>query len=125
MNDQTSSHRIVLIAAILTFGLGWFNSERAGHAPSRRFLIGAGVTFTALSFLSDFAPGAANALSMAVATTALFSEGSGVLSYLNKDGELNTPSKEEEKDMQTSDVQPIRKTTNESVGQIPGMGGTR
>jgi hypothetical protein len=119
--NQEQSKNVVLISALLVFALGWFNSEKEGKAPSARFLIGAGVTFTLLSFLADFSPQAANALAMAIATTALFSEGGGVLTYLNKEGELDTPDKKAEQDKRgdpkTSPkaAQPIVKTDGSDV----------
>lgn len=120
MNKQGASHKVVLIGAMITFGLGWFNAEKNGKAPSAKFLIGAGVTFTMLSFLSDFSPEAANALALAITTTALFSEGNGVLAYINQAGELNTPTKAEEKKAQHPKGK-VTKSSNDHVGQIPGM----
>jgi hypothetical protein len=120
MNPQSGSHRVVLIGAMLTFGLGWFNAHKNNTIPSRKFLIGVGVTFTALSFLSDFSPPVANALALAITTTALFSEGNGVLSYINQEGELNTPSKDQEHASQGHDAGTIKKHADEYVGQIPG-----
>lgn len=121
MNRTAASHKVVLIGAIVTFGLGWFNAEKGGRTPSAKFLIGAGVTFTMLSFLADFSPEAANALALAITTTALFSEGNGVLSYINQAGELNTPSKDEEKKSQKPARGKVTKTSPEHVGQIPGL----
>lgn len=121
MNKTSASHKVVLIGAFITFGLGWFNAEKNGKNPSARFMIGAGVTFTMLSFLADFSPEAANALALAITTTALFSEGNGVLSYINQAGELNTPTKAQEKNSQKPKSKPIRKVSNDHVGQIPGM----
>lgn len=121
MNEQNASHKVVLTAALLTFGLGWFNAKRSNKAPSRKFLVGSAVTFLALSFLSDFSPAAANALALAVATTALFSEGNGILSYLNDGGELNTPTKEEERNSQDPKKTTVKKHAPESIGQIPGL----
>lgn len=120
MSKQNASHKVVLISAVMVFGLGWFNAHKHNHSPSRRFLIGVGFTFTGLSFLSDYSPEAANALSLAVATTALFSEGNGILSYLNHGGELNTPNRAEERKSQQSRNPTIKKAKTDSVGQIPG-----
>jgi hypothetical protein len=121
VNKQQASHKVVLIGAMITFGLGWFNAEKHGKNPSARFLIGAGVTFTMLSFLADFSPEAANALALAITTTALFSEGNGVLSYINQAGELNTPDAKQEKHSQTPRQHPVKKNAHEHVGQIPGL----
>jgi hypothetical protein len=121
-NQSDGSHKVVLICAMAVFGLGWFNSNKAGKNPSARFLIGAGVTFTVLSFLSDYSPPAANAFALAIATTAFFSEGTGVLSYLNKNGEINTPSPSEERKSQApASPGTVHKASPDSVGQIPGI----
>lgn len=120
MNKTSASHKVVLIAALITFGLGWFNASKHGKNPSARFLVGGGVTFTLLSFLADFSPEAANALALAIVTTALFSEGNGVLSYINQAGELNTPSAKQERASQQPSATTIHKTAPEHVGQIPG-----
>jgi hypothetical protein len=123
---QNNSHKVVLVTALLVFGLGWFNSAKEGKTPSAHFLIGAGVTFTLLSFLSDYSPEAANALSLAIATTALFSkEGGNVLGYINKEGELDTS--EESTAGSTAGRSAgksakVTKVHTDSVGQIPGMG---
>jgi hypothetical protein len=121
-NQSNGSHKVVLVAAMLVFGLGWFNANKAGKNPSARFLIGAGVTFTALSFLSDYSPPAANAFALAIATTAFFSEGTGILSYLNQNGEINTPTAAEEKASQaTPHPGVVTTTSSDNVGQIPGI----
>lgn len=119
--NTAKSQKVVLVSAMFVFGLGWFNANKKGKNPSAHFLIGAGVTFTLLSFLADWSPEAANAFSLAIATTALFSEGNGVLSYINKAGEINTPSPSQEKAAQNGQAHPIHKVSNVHVGQIPGM----
>lgn len=116
MENSNSSHKVVLISAMFVFGLGWFNAEKQGKNPSGKFMIGAGLTFTALSFLADFSPQMANALALAITTTALFSEGNGILSYINGGGELNTPSAKDEKASQEKKRSPIKKTTNDDTG---------
>lgn len=121
MDEQNASHKVVLVAAMFTFGLGWYNANKHGKNPSARFLIGAGITFTLLSFLSDFSPPAANAFALAVATTALFSEGTGVLSYINDGGELNTPTAKEERQSQQPATPTVSFGSNDHVGQIPGL----
>jgi hypothetical protein len=126
MNDSDQSKNVVLIAALLVFGLGWFNSEKEGKAPSAKFLIGAGITFTLLSFLSDFSPAAANALALAIATTALFGEGGGVLTYLNKEGDLDTPTNADAKDAQDTrtakkGAAPIQKQASSPAINNPGL----
>jgi hypothetical protein len=121
MDNQQSSHKVVLVAAMFTFALGWYNSNKAGKNPSAKFLIGAGITFTLLSFLSDYSPQAANAFALAIATTALFSEGSGVLSYINDGGELNTPTASDEKASQAPATPTVSFESSDHVGQIPGI----
>lgn len=119
--NTAKSQKVVLISAIFVFGLGWFNANKHGKNPSAHFIIGAGVTFTLLSFLADWSPEAANAFSLAIATTALFSEGNGVLSYINKAGEINTPSPAQERKAQAHNPKPVTVRSNVHVGQIPGM----
>lgn len=121
MDEKNASHKVVLVAAMFTFALGWYNANRNDKNPSAKFLIGAGVTFTLLSFLSDFSPPAANAFSLAIATTALFSEGSGILSYINDGGELNTPTAAEERQSQQPSTPTATFHSSDHVGQIPGL----
>lgn len=111
-----TAHKIVLFSAIGTFGAGWFNASRKGHkTPSKKFFVGFGISFTALSFVSDVQPDVAGALAMAMLTTVAFGEGGGLLKYLNDKGEVTTP---------TPPKKPVahpRATNNGTIGQVPGM----
>ena len=89
------SQKAVVTCGVLTVGVGSLNSvAKQKELPSARFLIGAGVAFTLLSFLAEAEPEVAQALAVAVLVTVLLGEGDGVLSYLNQRGELDTSKKQ-------------------------------
>lgn len=116
MQSSTAS-RIVLLSALGVFGLGFFKAEKEGSKPTARFLIGATVTFTLLSVLSDFEPELAGPLALAILTTDIFANGSDILTYINGEegsgggGSVSKPEKQQKQ---------IAAPKND-VGQIPGM----
>lgn len=116
MKSQTAQ-RVVIVAAIVTLGVGWFNSAKKGNPlPSWKFIIGGGVTFIVLGIIADFEPEIAGPLALAVMTTALLSEGNGILEYANG-GELTPP-----KPKTITPPHPVAHTPTPDVGQIPGTG---
>lgn len=117
MNPATSS-KIVLFAAVGTFGIGWFNAAKNGNKlPSKKFIVGTGITFTVLSFLSDIQPDIAGAFAGAMLTTVAFNQGGGILKYMNDNGEVQTPTPASKK----TPVRHLTVTTHNDVGQIPGL----
>lgn len=112
-----TAHRIVLLSAVGTFGIGWFNAAKKGNSiPSKRFIVGCGVTFTLLSFLSDVQPDVAGAFSGAMLTTVAFNEGGGILKYMNGNGEVTTPNPPSK-----TPTRHLTRTAHNSVGQVPGL----
>lgn len=82
--NQQAAQRTVVLSALFTIGIGWFNAAQHGKLPSSRFLIGSSVAFLTLSVVSDFAPEIAGPLSLAIVTTAFFTEGQGIFTYVNQ-----------------------------------------
>lgn len=113
--DGTRANRIIVMSAVLTYGLGFFNSTSKGKLPSMRFIIGAGVVFVSLSALADVEPELAAPLALAVVTTSFFSNGTGVMNYLNAKGEV--AAKPPPKKVVTHRII----TPAHDVGQIPGV----
>lgn len=86
--QSSTSHRVVLYSALLVFGVGWFNAAKQSKLPSKKFIVGTGITFTALSFLSDVMPEVASSLALAIDSTVLFVDNGGILRYFNDHGEI-------------------------------------
>ena len=83
MNTATA-HRIVLMSAMLTFGVGWFKSAKDGKpVPSGKFLIGGSVAFLVISAISDVEPQLGGALALAIATTVFLAQSDPLLSHVN------------------------------------------
>jgi hypothetical protein len=117
MKTQTAQ-RVVIISAIITLGVGWFNSAKKGKPlPSWRFIIGGGMAFVILGIVADFEPEIAGPLALAVVTTALLTEGNGILEYANT-GELTPPKPKQP----AAPAVPVHTPTGGTVGQIPGSG---
>lgn len=118
MNTGTAN-KVVIFSGLMTFGMGFANKAKDGEFPSARFLIGGSVTFIGLSFLVDFSPDLGAALAGAVATTALFSNGNGLLEYINGAGELDKPA-EGSKKKRAQGPAKWYVAVAPDVGQIPG-----
>lgn len=123
MKSQTAQ-RIVIVSALITLGVGWFNSAKKGNPlPSWKFIIGGGLTFIVLGIVADFEPEIAGPLALAVVTTALLTEGNGILEYANG-GELTPPKAGAAQTAGAEHVgaQVVAHTPAPDVGQIPGVG---
>lgn len=83
MNSQTA-HGIVLTSAMVVFGVRWFESAESGDpVPPAKFLIGAGIAFLVISFISDVEPKLGSALAIAIASTVFLSKKDPLLNYIN------------------------------------------
>lgn len=87
---MADAHKVIATAGMISVGVGTINSFHKGHPPSAQFLIGSGTAFLVISALAEAEPEVAQAIALAVMTTVLLGEGGGVLSYINKRGEVDT-----------------------------------
>lgn len=120
--ETGTAQRVVLVSAVMTFGLGWFNAGKKNENPSARFIIGTGVTFATLTILADFVPEVAGPMALAVVTTAFFTEGSAVFDYMNNTGEVGKkPTKTAAEAVNAEPMAQTTPTVKPDVGQVPGM----
>lgn len=88
---MATPQRILATSAIVAVGVGTANSFIRYHRPpSTRFLVGSGIAFLTLSALAEAEPELAQSFGMAIASTVVLGEGSGLFSYVNKWGEADT-----------------------------------
>lgn len=88
---EQNAHKIIMLAAIATFGLGFLNSFSSeqrklhGDFPGPyhvRLFVGAGIVFVGLSALADVQPGIAGPFAALIGTTAFVAQGGDAVSNL-------------------------------------------
>ena len=80
--SPAQQRRTIAVMAMLTFALGALSHAQKGELPTARFLIGTGGIFTIISIFADLGLAIGAAMSIVVATTALLTEGQGVIELL-------------------------------------------
>lgn len=92
--SSSKASSIVFGSGIIVFGLGWFYYAKKGEpVPPHKFIIGAGLTFLGLTFVSDIQGELAAAMATAVATTAFFHYGPSLTTYINQNSSQASPTK--------------------------------
>lgn len=77
--------RTIAVSSMVVFTLGFLNAAQNDEAPSARFLIGVGFTFTFISIFADLGAGDfAAGLAILIMLSAILYEGEDIMALLTK-----------------------------------------
>lgn len=77
--------RTIAVSSMVVFGLGFLNAAHKDQAPSARFLIGIGFTFTFISIFADMGAGDFGAgLAILIMISAIMFEGEDIVGLFNE-----------------------------------------
>lgn len=85
--------KLILLSAVTVLGIEVMKAATTDAKFTPRLFVGAGITYTSIAAVSEFAPGPAAAFALLIMTTVLLTDGAPTLSYImgNASGPTPTP----------------------------------
>lgn len=76
--------KIIAVAALVTFGLGFLRATNEGELPSAQFLVGVGLAFTVISIMNDLGSPMGAAFAIIIMIGAILTQFDAAFDLINK-----------------------------------------